>query len=115
MSRRPCGITGRAASTLYEAGVSSAIRDQPSPGTSTLMISGVSAISSGIHAMAALKWSEPTCAAPAADEANASIKTNRLGASTLLDHSKKTFPGSCRVAWVKSSTSRASLRSARDG
>jgi hypothetical protein len=67
------------------------------------MIRGVSAITPGIHAMAALKWPEFTCAGPASSW-NASASTNWCGLSTLSDHSKKMLPGSLRVAWVKGST-----------
>jgi hypothetical protein len=70
--------------------------DQSSPGNSTLTIRGVAETASGIHAMAALKWSELTCAAPASPSRNASTRTNSFGSSTLLDHSKKRLPGSAR-------------------
>src|SRR5712692_6901017 len=95
-------------------GCSSAMVDQPSPGTSTWIISGVAATASGIHAMAAWKCAECTCASPAARSLKASSSTNWLGLSTLRDHSKKTLPGSARVAAVKGAT-RASHWSATSG
>jgi len=65
-----------------------------------LTICGISEITSGIHAIASLKWSEFTCASPASWDSNASIRKNWLGVSTLLDHSKKRLPGSRRTALV---------------
>jgi hypothetical protein len=44
-------------------------------GTSTFTISGTSAIRRGRRSIAALKCSDPTCAAPAGPSRNASIKT----------------------------------------
>jgi len=96
--------SGWALSHCAVRGWSSAIADQLSPGASTWMISGVAEMTSGIQAMAALKWSEFTCASPAARSLKASISTNWLGLSTLFDHSKKTLPGSSRVAEVKGAT-----------
>src|SRR5262245_47952104 len=64
--------------------------------------------------MTAWKCSECTCASPAARSLKASSSTNWLGLSTLLGHSKKTLPGSARVAAVKGAT-RASHCSATAG
>lgn len=77
----------------------------------------MSDIASGIDAMVVLKWSEFTCASPASRSLNASARTNWLGLSTLLDHSKKMLPGSARVAVEKSATSEShsSLRAGRTG
>ena len=80
-------------------GVISSICDQSLPGSCMLMICGVSATTSGIQAIAALKWSEFTCAA-AASSWNASTSTNwlprparlpgRLG-TDLLDAARTAF------------------------
>lgn len=56
-------------------------------------MSGVCAITSGIHAIAVRKCSELTCSAPASRDANASTSTNWWGLWTLRDHSKNRFAG----------------------
>src|SRR5215510_4482826 len=108
------GACHRVARHWAVRGCSSAMVDQPSPGASTWIISGVAAIALGIHAMAAWKCAECTCASPAARSLKASSSTNWLGRSTLLDHSKKRLPGSARVAAVKGAT-RVSHWSATSG
>jgi hypothetical protein len=70
------------------------------------MISGGSASSSGMRAIAALKWSESTWALPAAASRNASTRKYTQGSSVLRDHSKLMVPGSAREAAVKPSISR---------
>src|SRR5207248_4286431 len=78
---------------------------QPSPGTSTWMISGTAASQRGIIELAALKWSDSTWAFPASASRKSSISTHRLGSSALRYQSKEMLPGSARVAVVNSSTS----------
>ena len=77
------------------------------------MMRGVSASAAGSDRIASLKCSLVTCG-PAPSSANASTSTNSLGSSVLRDHSNHRFPGSARVASVKSLTS-SSQRSDQSG
>src|SRR5689334_16658141 len=67
------------------------------------MISGVASRYCGSSRWAALKWSDPTCAAPASPSRKASMRTYSPGSSTVRDQLNQRQPGSALVDVVNAS------------
>src|SRR6476660_6107489 len=84
----------------YSETANSPSSDQSSCGIVKLMMRGVATRCGGKVCCAVLKWSDCTCAAPAAPSRNASTSTYSVGSSMLRAQSNQRHPGSLRVAWV---------------